>query len=389
MEIDMFERAIAPKLEEAVSTFPVTVLTGPRQSGKTSLLKYLYPDFKYINLESPDSLAILQEDPKGFLISTPGKFIIDEAQKYPEFFSFLQEHIDTHADAKHIILSGSQNFLLSNRISQTLAGRAAILELLPLSYSEYLTHEKFEPLDAWEFVFNGGYPRPYQEGLDLKLWYNSYIRTYLERDVRSLINLKDLSKFQLFLKLCAGRHGQILNLSEIAESCGISQPTAENWVSILEASYLIFRLQPYYRNFTKRIVKRPKLYFYDSAIVCMLLGVESPDHLKIHASRGHIFEGFIISEFIKSYFARGETAPIYFWRDSKQNEVDLIIEQGENIYAIEIKSTSTYKPRLLDGILKLQKISEHAITHGILVYSGDENFVLKGVQVTPWNEIQW
>jgi len=176
----------------------------------TVLLKYLYPDFKYLNFESPDTLSIIQEDPKEFLSSTPGKFIIDEAQRYPEFFSYLQEHVDSHPKAKQIILSGSQNFLLSNQINQTLAGRTAILELLPLTYSEFKTHPSFKEQSAWEFIYHGGYPRPFQENLDLKLWYNSYIRTYLERDVRNLINVKDLSKFQIFLKLCAGRHGQLL-----------------------------------------------------------------------------------------------------------------------------------------------------------------------------------
>jgi predicted AAA+ superfamily ATPase len=381
----MFKRAIEPTLLKAASKFPITVLTGPRQSGKTTLLKYLFPEYSYTNLEAPDTLLRAQSDPRGFLLATKN-LIIDEAQNFPEIFSYIQEYVDTHRDSR-FILSGSQNFLLAERVSQTLAGRAAILELLPLMYSEYLTDPVNNHLGIWEYLFDGSYPRPYHEHLDIHLWYNSYIRTYLERDVRSLINVKDLAKFQLFLKMCAGWHGQLLNLSTIAQNCGISQTTATEWLSILEASYIVFRLRPYYRNFKKRLVKTSKLYFYDSAIVCMLLGIRSVEHLKLYSNRGAIFEGFVLTEIMKMYAAQGKTAPLYFWRDHQGNEVDGLIEQADNIIALEIKAGMTFLPDFLLGLKKWQSISNISAENSYLIYAGDKSFKHQGMQVVSWKDI--
>lgn len=385
--MNLFQRAISSTLKKCVTSFPVTVLTGPRQSGKTTLLKTLFPDYYYISLEDPDSLARVKADTRGFLNSQE-KCIIDEAQQDPELFSYLQSHVDRINKPGMIILSGSQNFLLAEKISQSLAGRAAILELLPLSYDEYLTHPEAKPTSVWNFIYHGGFPRPYQQHLDSHIWYSSYIRTYLERDVRSLINVRDLTQFQLFLKHCAGFHGQLLNLSAIAQACGISQTTATEWLSILEASYITYRLRPHYRNFKKRLVKSPKLYFYDSAIVSMLLGIESPEHLQLHASRGAIFEGFVLSEIIKTYLAKGEQAPIYFWRDHIGTEIDALLDHSEHLIGIEIKSGTTITPSYFSALKRWQKISKEINSRLYLIYTGNEKYQHENIQILPWSDVK-
>jgi predicted AAA+ superfamily ATPase len=380
----MFERQLSGTLLKAIATFPAVLLTGPRQSGKTTLLRHLFPAYRYISLESPDILLHLQSDPRGFLSGKAEGWIIDEAQHWPPLFSYLQEFIDE--GAQRFILSGSQNFLLNEKISQTLAGRVAVLELLPLSYAEYVTHPERQIHTLWDFLYYGSYPRPYHEHLDPVIWYNSYIRTYLERDVRSLIQVRDLSLFQLFLKLCAGRHGQLLNLNSLANDCGISQTTATQWLSILEASYIIYLLKPYHQNFNKRLVKTPKLYFYDSALVCHLLGIESPSHLQSHTQRGAMFEGFVLTEIMKRYTASGQTAPLYFWRDHVGVEVDGLLEKGEALCAIEIKSASTFSTSLLSELKKWQKIAGSKAKQTFLVYTGSSSFVFEGVSVVRWDQ---
>ncbi len=276
---------------------------------------------------------------------------------------------------------------MNEQISQTLAGRVAILELLPLSYAEYLSYSESPlPRSLWEFLFMGAYPRPYHEHLDPFIWYNSYIRTYLERDVRSLIQVRDLLTFQLFLKFCAGRHGQLLNLNSLANDCGISQTTASKWLSILEATYLIYTLKPHHQNFNKRLVKTPKLYFYESALVCHLLGIESPEHLQTHVNRGAIFEGFILSEIIKYYAALGKSAPLYFWRDHLGTKVDALLEKGSELFAIEIKSSSTFNANILTELKKWRKIAGDKAKDGFLVYGGAEDFEFEKNHVVPWDQ---
>lgn len=380
----MFKRKITETVIKAATTFPVTVLTGPRQSGKTTLLRYLFPNYKYISLESPDTLLEIQQDPRGFL-DLYSQLIIDEAQHYPELFSYLQEYVDKPNQPGKYILSGSQNFLLAEKISQSLAGRAAILELLPLTIEEFKTSPEQKTLELWDYLFHGSYPRPYHEHLDTQLWYDSYIQTYLERDVRSLVNVRELSRFQLFLKLCAGRHGQLLNLTTLGHDCGISQTTAAHWLSILEASYIVYRLTPYYRNFNKRLVKTPKLYFYDTAIVCRLLGIESPQHLSTHAHRGAIFEGFILTEIIKTYKNKGKTASLYFWRDQQGNEIDAILEQRDVLIAIEIKSGKTLVTDMFAPLRNWQKISGSDICY--LIYGGTEHKPYQNIKILPWDQL--
>lgn len=383
----MFSRQIQCQLKTAIEQFPAIVLTGPRQSGKTTLLRYLLPEYPYYSLESPDILLSVKSDPRGFLQRHPQGVIIDEAQNYPELFSYLQEVIDNKQIDK-VILSGSQNFLMAQQVSQTLAGRAVIFELLPLTYQEYLSNSDITPTqNIWQYLYNGSYPRPYNENLPIKLWFESYIRTYLERDVRSLINVKDLSQFQLFLKFCAGQHGQEFNASAIANNLGISQTTAVNWLSILEASYILFKLPPYYKNYKKRLAKRPKLYFYDSAIVCHLLGIDSPEHLSVHSARGAIFEGFVISEFIKKSLSLGTRASCFFWREHSGNEVDLIIEKSGELFAYEIKSSMTLSSHFDKGLVHLQQVITDVKVNPSIIYAGDKPLFLGDIAVTSWQDL--
>jgi uncharacterized protein len=383
----MFQRTLTTTLLKAASSFPVIFLTGPRQSGKTTLLKDTFPDYTYASLERPDVLERLQADPLGFLQNHSQKWILDEAQRFPPLFSYLQDQVDQDPRKGHFILSGSQNFLLSHHINQTLAGRVSVLELLPLSYQEYRTHPHLKDLDVWSFLFYGGYPRPYQEKIDHYLWIGSYIRTYVERDVRDLSNIKDLSKFTTFLKLCAGRHGQLLNLSALAVDAGISQTTTNEWLSILEASYILFRLKPYYKNFNKRLVKTPKLYFYDSGLICYLLGIETPQHLAIHSQRGAIFEGFVITELLKYQFAKGHPFDFYFWRDHQGFEVDLLKEKEEKQVTFEIKSSKTFRTEYVQNLIKWSQISLNKRENSHLVYAGDQDLTFQNFPVWGWRSL--
>lgn len=385
----MFTRQIESLLKKAVTAFPVTFLTGPRQSGKTTLLKYLLQDFSYCSLESPDQLLIVKNDPRGFLLRNRHGIIIDEAQHYPELFSYIQEIVDQNSQKCNIVLSGSQNFLMAEKISQTLAGRTAIFELLPLSYQEYANNSAMTQIDdLWQFLYNGSYPRPYHEKLPIDIWYEGYIRTYLERDVRSIINVKDLSQFQLFLQFCAGQHGQEFNANAIANNIGLSQTTIMNWLSILEASYIVYRIKPYYKNYKKRLVKRSKLYFYDTAIVCRLLGIDSPAHLHIHSSSGAIFEGFVITEIIKHYFSLGRKANIYYWREHSGHEVDLLIEYADKLHAIEIKSSMTLSQNFQKGLHRLKDIITDTAVQTSIVYAGDDTQDLGITKVVSWRAIE-
>lgn len=383
----MFLRMIAEKLQKTASSFPVTVLTGPRQSGKTTLLKTLFPKRRYINLENPDMLLMMREDPRGTLGDNGEYWIIDEVQNMPELLSFIHGMIEDNPMPGRFILSGSQNLLLLEAVSETLAGRAAILELLPLSYSEYLTHENLPRLDLWEFLFYGGYPRPYQENLDFTQWYTSYIKTYLERDVRRVTKVGDLTKFQLFMRICAGRHAQELNLTEMAGNCGVALATAASWLSVLEACYIIHKLPPFFNNFNKRIVKTPKLYFYDSSLVCRLVGLTAPSQLKEREFGGPLFEGFIIAEYLKMFFAKGITIPMYFWKQHQGLEIDLLIEFAGKLRAMEMKSSATYDSKYLATLKKWQEMTGNAPENCFLIYGGKEKATQHGIQVCPWNHL--
>lgn len=383
----MFQRAIYPTLMSRLKQFPIAVLTGPRQSGKTTLLKTKCAGYDYINLESPDAMALMTQDPKAILNQRYKEgLIIDEAQKFPDLFSYIQVISDEASKKGQFILSGSQNFLLNEKITQSLAGRAAILELLPLTYQEYLSNAEFSTLHVWEWLYQGGYPRPYQDSIPINVWADSYIQTYVERDVRTLLGVKDLMKFHLFLRLCAGRHGQILNYTEIGNDCGVSSETVHHWIGILEASYIVFRLPPFYKNYSKRLVKSPKLYFYDSGLVCYLLGIDSPKHLSIHASRGAIFEGYVISTIRKYFLNQGVKKQLYFWRDSNGVELDCLFELEGFLHAIEIKSTSTFQKHLLKSFKSWEKVIDMPYQK-YLIYTGESKQVLDDIQIVSWNEL--
>ncbi|MEI8321360.1 MAG: ATP-binding protein [Alphaproteobacteria bacterium] len=381
----MFKRQIANLLLTEAKKFRAFALVGPRQSGKTTLLRELFPDYKYISLESPDTLELVTEDVRGFFANPTQNWIIDEAQNSGKLFSYLQEFIDDPKRTNKFILSGSQNFLLQKNISQSLAGRIGLYELLPLTYKEFKSDKKISAISLWDYLFQGQYPRPYHENLPTRKWFESYLKTYVERDVRLIENIKDLTKFRLFIKLCAGYHGQQLNVLQISVDTGVSQTTIHNWISILEASFLIFRLQPYYKNYNKRLVKTPKLYFYDSAIVCHLLGIDSAEHLQTHSAKGAIFEGFVISEFIKTLNNRGENRNFYYWKMYGGGEIDLLID-SHPLKIIEIKSGATFQKTFVEKLMDFQQLSDDD-AEGFLIYAGDEAFSFKNIQITPWTDI--
>lgn len=382
----MISRHISEKLRHYVTKYPVVTLTGPRQSGKSTLLRYLFPDYQYLSLEDPDILLMANEDPRLFLQQNPDKTIIDEAQRFPELFSYLQSHIDRENREGMYLLSGSQNFLMMERISQTLAGRTAILNLLPLSMKELKGHEML-PDRAEKMILAGFYPRIYDKDLQPEEFYPFYTRTYLERDVRQVKNITDLYQFTRFLKLCAGRTGQLLNLSSLANDCGITQPTAKAWLSVLEASYVIYLLKPYYKNFNKRLTKSPKLYFLDTGLACSLLGISSEQVLDLHHMRGALFESMVVSEVLKRFFNEAREPALWFWRDHTGNEMDLLLEGASGLYPVEIKAGLTYSSEYFRSRSYWKKLVPDSISNFTVVYGGDENRQTPKGKLLSWKAV--
>lgn len=379
-------RSIQPKLLELSKQFPALAILGPRQSGKTTLARTLFPHYRYINLESFEEQEYAEKDPKGFLnrFKDESGVILDEIQKTPKLLSYIQIEIDERDEPGRFILTGSQNILLNAKISQTLAGWIALTTLLPFSFEE-LREEKKLPKDAMQAIFQGFYPRVYDNNLDPVIFSESYMRTYVERDVREITQVTSLSEFQKFIRLCAGRIGQLLNISSLATDGGISVKTAKAWLSVLEASYVIFLLEPFHNNFSKRLVKSPKLYFYDTALACNLLKITKTDDLFSHYLRGGLFESMIISNLIKNRFHHCLPSNLYFWRDKTGNEIDCIFEEGSTIFPIEIKSTETLNTNLFDSLCKWSEISGQPKERGKLIYAGTERQTREGVSVIPWN----
>ncbi len=380
----MIYREISPTVQKFQQKLPVIAITGPRQSGKTTLVKALFPNYEYINLEFPDVRARVAADPRFFLTSYQGEgIILDEAQRLPDLFSYIQGIVDETNMPGRYILTGSQNFLVMEKISQSLAGRAALLTLLPLTTTEIMS---VYPVgnDFTQLAFRGSYPRLYNEDLEPQEWYPSYIASYVERDVRQLENIRDLNRFHAFLQLCAGRVGQLFNASAIGNELGVSYRTILSWISILEASFIVFLLQPYYKNFNKRIVKSPKLYFYDTGLVCSLLGIQSPKDLALHYLRGAIFESFVISELKKRLFNAAHPAQLYFWRDRSGHEIDCIIDFGTYAKAIEIKSGTTVIPDFFKNLEFWQKLTQSSPEHAYLVYAGEKDEKWPTAQVFSW-----
>jgi len=378
----MIQRTAESELRALASQYKAVAVVGPRQSGKTTLVRWVFKDKPYINLENPDTRLFATDDPRAFLSNYPNGAILDEVQRVPELFSYLQQILDESATLGLFIITGSNNFLLQENISQSLAGRIGYLNLLPLSIDE-IDNVSLTP-DT--LMFNGGYPIIYNQQIEVSKWYSNYIRTYVERDVRLLKNISNLNTFEKFLRLCAGRIGQLLNMSNLDIETGLDVKTISAWISVLETSFLVFKLQPYHENHNKRVVKMPKLYFYDTGLAMALLGFENENHLSLHPYRGQIFENMVILEFLKKRFNKGKSNNLYFWRDNVGNEVDLIIADGSTITPVEIKSGQTITNDYFKGIQYWNKISK--TEGGYVIYGGNtEQKRGGGITVLPYNQI--
>lgn len=367
----MIKRSLSSKIQQLSTRFPIITVTGPRQSGKSTLLKSQFPDYRYVSLEDIDMREFATQDPHGFLATYDTHTIIDEAERVPGLFSYLQTHVDSVDEPGMYMLAGSRNFHLMAAIDQSLAGRTAVLKLLPFSRLE-LHDAGLLSDDINEQMFKGFYPRIFDRDISPTDYYPSYIATYIERDVRTILNIKDLSRFTRFIRLCAGRIGQLLNLSGLATEAGVSLPTVESWLSVLEASYILYRLEPNFNNYSKRILKSPKLYFYDTGLACSLLGLTSAEQLATHYLRGGIFENMVINQFIKDGLNVGYQPDLTFWRDSSGIEVDLINTIGPEMHAYEIKSGCTFHPDFFNGLNKWGKLSGTPADRLTVIYGGDD-----------------
>ena len=380
----IIDRDLAPRLEHAAQKAPAITLTGPRQSGKTTLCRSVFPDHSYVSLEAPDVRSFAIDDPRAFLAQFPGGAIIDEVQRAPDLPSYLQGNIDADPTPGRWILTGSQHFSLLESVNQSLAGRTAVHHLLPLSRGEAIRFSD-HPQELDETLITGGYPRIFDRGLDSADWIGSYIATYIERDVRTLQNVGDLSAFARFVQLCAGRTAQLANLSSLADDCGVSQPTAKAWLSILETSYVVFLLPPFHTNLRKRLVKMPKLHFYDTGLVCHLLGIHSPQQLISHPLRGPIFETWVVSEIAKQRTHHGLTQGLSFYRDRGGTEVDLVVEHPEQLTLVEAKSAATPSAGFLKTARRVAAHlqSEHSCDL-IAAYGGDQLQERSEGSLIPW-----
>jgi len=381
----MIERDSENSVRTLLRGFPIVTLTGPRQSGKTTLAKTIFYDRPYASLEDPDIRQTAMNDPRSFLERFPDGAVLDEVQRCPELLSYLQTIVDGDRRMGLFILTGSQQFGLMSGITQSLAGRTAFIELLPFSISELSRANKLLPA-ADSILLTGCYPPLYDRNVPPSAWFNAYVTSYIERDVRQMLKIQELETFQRFVRLCAGRTGQLLNLSSLATECGISHNTAKAWISVLEASYLIFLLRPHHANFNKRLVKMPKLYFYDVGLVSWLLGIRTNEQMMTHPLRGSIFETFVISELVKSRLNNGERPNLYFWRDSNGNEVDVIVEEGTTLMPIEIKSGKTVARDSFSALDKWRALAGDAATKPTLIYGGDEEYSQNGVKVIGWKK---
>lgn len=383
--IMLLTRTAEKELRTLAGQFKAVAVVGPRQSGKTTLVRMAFPDKAYVSLENPDTRRFAIEDPRGFIAGYPDGAILDEIQRTPDIFSYLQQVLDENKGKGRFIITGSNNFLLQENISQSLAGRVGYLYLLPLSINELPKHK----LSVNEQIHKGFYPAMYeQEGqTDVSKYYLNYIRTYIERDVRLIRNVTDLYTFERFLRLCAGRTGQLLNMNSLAVETGVDNKTIGAWLSVLEASFVVFRLQPYHKNYNKRIVKMPKLYFYDTGVASALLGIENPAQLALHPFRGGLFENMIIVDFLKSRYNKGNPNNLYFWRDSLGTEIDLLVEKANSLLPIEIKSGQTITDDYFKSMSAWLRIS--GMEKGWVIYAGDEKQVRSnGITVLPLNEME-
>lgn len=365
----MFDRTIYSEIQELAIGYPVVTIIGPRQSGKTTLAKQVFPSKSYVNLENPDVRSLALSDPRGFLSQYPHGAILDEIQRAPILLSYIQVIVDEKDQKGMFILTGSHQLELQQAVSQSLAGRTALLTLLPMSIEELSRANVALSLDG--YILKGGYPRIYKDSLDPTKAYRNYFQTYVEKDLRQLIQVKDLAQFEKFVRLCAGRVGQIINMEEIGGEIGVSSHTVKEWISILEASFIIFRLQPYFENFGKRIIKSPKLFFVDVGLATYLLGIENEMQLSRDPLRGHLVENLVLLELMKWRFNHGLDAQLYYYRDVQKNEVDIIFKDANLLVPIEVKSSQTYNSDFLKNLLFFQKLVKDRAPQGYLIYSGE------------------
>lgn len=375
----MFTRELEAELKFLAKGYPVVTVVGPRQSGKTTLVQHAFPEKKYVNLEFPDIRAMAMQDPRGFLEEYPDGAILDEVQRVPELLSYIQPLIDEKDQKGMFILTGSYQLELQEAISQSLAGRTAILTLLPLSFGELRAAGFDISIDEW--MLKGGYPRIYKDQLDPTKAYRNYFQTYVERDLRQLIQVKDLMQFERFIQILAGRIGQMLNMEDIGGEIGISSHTVKHWISILEASFIVFRLPPYFENFGKRIVKSSKLYFNDVGLATYLLGIQNEMQLKRDPLRGNLFENAILLELKKHQLSRGLDPSLFYYRDVQKNEVDVIYKKGHELIPIEIKSSKTYHSEFIEKLLFFQSIAKERAPHSFLIYAGEMEQHIQGISI--------
>ena len=381
----MIQRELIEKTIQMARQYPVVTITGPRQSGKTTLCRMVFPDMAYASLEDLDQREYARQDPRGFLNRFPQGAVLDEIQRAPELLSFIQTIVDQQNKEGFFILTGSQQFELLETISQSLAGRTALVRLLPFSLKEaYGADLKKAGLD--QVLYTGFYPRIFDKGLNPTEAMGFYVSTYVERDLRMLINIRDLSQFEIFLKLCAGRTGQIMNLSSLGNDCGVNHNTVKSWLSVLEASYIIKLLRPYYKNFNKRLIKSPKLYFLDTGLACFLLDIHNPNQLATHPLRGALFESFIVSELLKKRFNAVQTDNLFYFRDNIGNEVDIIWDRSPQPVPVEIKSGQTISRDAFKGLDYFNKLAG-GTDSTYLIYGGDESYTRQSVRVTSWRDI--
>jgi len=396
----MITRTLGQYLQRDAQYYPILTLTGPRQSGKTTLAKSAFPEHAYVTLENTEPRLFARDNPIEFLQRYSGPVIIDEAQRAPDLFSYIQSAVDEDDFGGRFVLTGSQNFLLMERVSQSLAGRCGILHVLPFTRAELENQEQTAPdepeglftntasgFELWQTICRGYYPRIHDRGIPPDIWLPDYVQTYLQRDVRALVNIGDLERFERFLMLVAGRTGQLLNYSALADACGIAVDTAKRWISVLKTSFIVFLVQPHHRNFNKRIIKSPKLYFYDTGLVCHLLRIRTPEQAQLHPLRGALFENLIVAEVAKTYYHHRRRPPLYFWRDQTGHEIDLIVEDGDRLFPVEIKSGQTVAANMFDTLKWWCRQAGRPHNAATLVYGGNDFQTRDAMAVRPWFSI--